>query len=335
MSNKIIIRENVLRNIVVALLILLVGSFGGGYSLGASWSQAEETTGVDPYDKETSSDIAWLLEVVPSQSPRVLPALEVSPLQVVATSPPVVPSLAPPVIPSGEPPVQPEGTSGSEQISSDQMLTVCKNLPCQVQGEDWERESGFKPGTVKNLTEKKDFTTSLRARCEAVLSEAAPVDHDARTQLECIRTRHREAQCAVVNWNLQVVLPHDAKGKLIIRSAVVLSLLVDFHLNKVEHPNWIPLCVGDLRQQYVKLVRQEVKAYEKALAEGAVRDNLFELNFCAEQSRDINGVVFLDDFSRTQSLEGFEFPLPPDGGEILRQLACGDEPSKIISSAAQ
>ncbi len=338
-SNKIELSGKALRNVVRSVLFLWAVSFGGGYFLGASGGSSQDEKEVVVEDFHAAGDlddIAWLLGAISSEPTLVLPVPAKS-LPVMLSSPVSPPSLEPdttaptPPLPPALPTV---AVSSSVQavVSDADLLTVCRNLPCKVYSEDWEWR-GFAPSS-KLITEKVSLTESTRAQCEGVLTSAAKTSRAAAKKLECFRTRHREAQCAQLHWNLREALPRDANGQFVIRSVVALNLLADFHLNGVKNPNQISLCIGDIREQYMQFVVAEAMAYQAAYEETPVRQAVLDDIFCAEQMEDITKLLKLDKSSHVQTLSGFQFPSFPEMArthEVMTSI-CAPADAQAVSA---
>lgn len=252
-----------------------------------------------------------------------VPLLELTPVTVPATVPPTaapVPLSSPPSAPIPIGPTalaQVPALSAPGEVSDGDRLTVCLNLPCQVHSEDWEWR-GFTARAINLMTEKYTFTKTSRAECERVLVEAAQQGSRKATQkLDCLRTRHREAQCALLHWKQYEALPLDANGKTLVRSIVALNLLLDFHLNQVTQPQQISLCIGDVADQYSHLVLSEATAYQAGYQEEPVRYTELDVTFCAQQRQEVSLLLGLDEFNRSRPLRGFSFPtFPPAAAKL-------------------
>lgn len=330
MKKKIIIGGNALCNVVIAILVLSGLSFGSGYSLGASGSAQEEVVVVGQEAGAILDEVAWLMKVVPSpltvaSSPEFATAAPTEP-------PPPASSVL--VLYKVQAAPLPQAEVPGSTISDVDLLTVCQNLPCEVHSEDWEWR-GFSTRS-KLITEKVSLAESTRSQCEGVLRKAAKTSRAAGKKLECFRMRHREAQCAQLYWNVREALPKDAKGKTIIRSAVALNLLVDFHLNGIRNPNQISLCLGDIRQQYAQFVVVEAQAYQAAYDNAPVRQTELDATFCAEQSANVTKLPLLGKFARGQSLAEFQFPPFPARAmaQDVMNSVCPSKDEQVITSAS-
>lgn len=303
MSNKIEFRWKAIRNIVLGILFLSAVSFGGGYSLGASSNHEDGVMVAESDDGDVLEEIHWLLETVPDQLPRVIPPSQAAPRE------PTTSPVTPPVASTVQTPLPQADASQPPLISEENLLKQCQEeISCKVLSEEWER-TGFKP-SPKLITEKVTLTESARAQCEGVLMRAAKTNRAAAKKLKCIRTRHREAQCALLGWNQQEELPRDANGNRIVRSVVALKLLVDIYLNGVKNSNQISLCFFDISEQYTKWAVREAKAYQREQDDMPARQTELDSVFCAEQKRDLRGLLF-HDIAGAEALVEFPFPLYP------------------------
>lgn len=246
----------------------------------------------------------------------------VAPVEVLAPVPAALPSMNEPTAPVIEAPASvsaPEvvapsvpsapASSSPESVSDDQVASVCLNLPCEIGKEGWE-QNGFSNRAKNLLTQKRNFISSVRVKCEPVLLKLASTNKLARKKLQCMQTLHREVQCSTLWWNLREALPLDAMDKLVVRSHVALELLVDFARHGVDHPNQISQCMDEpvLRAKYSEFVRSELLAYQQQVVGGASRSNEFEIKLCAQLQGDDSSFSFGADVSLEGLPPGFIFP---------------------------
>lgn len=283
----------------------------------------------------------WVESLPPSSPSQEVPLHELTPASIPATVPPTsapVPTSSPPSpgVPLGPTAlVQVPVSAVPQEVSDADRLTVCLNLPCEVYSEDWEWR-GFSARAINLMTEKYTFTQTSRAQCERVLVGAAQQgSRKATKKLDCLRTRHREAQCALLQWNRQEALPVDANSQMVMRSAVALNLLLDFHLNEVKHPQRISLCLGDVAEQYSHWVMAEATAYQAAYNEEPLHYTELDVTFCAEQRQEVSLLLALDEFNRSRPLSGFSFPsFPPAAAQLsVMESVCHSVEPPLITVA--
>lgn len=241
--------------------------------------------------------------VVPAVAPAEPSALASAPVPVSeapASAVPAVQTVASVVNTPVEP--QPEAFDEAQ-------LQECLNLPCEIGKQGWETQ-GFTNRAVNLLREKYTLMSKQRQKCESVLSQVSESKKKARNQLQCLRTLHREVECALVRWNTPTAVLLDVNGRMLSRSAVAVNVLFDFAASSVRAPTEIHQCVSeeDLRKRYGQLVQGELTWYQQHLADEPARDITFEQSFCAEQHRDVSKLPLMAPFNRGTMPEGFVFP---------------------------